>query len=281
MRSFISRAKTVVLIPILVWLIFFGLVYQNPISAEDTSQKKFFTNSLGMKFVYIHSGSFMMGSSLNPLLIENRYGGKAKWYSDECPQHEVTLTKSFYMQTTEVTQKQWLAVLGNNPSGFLNCGENCPVEKVSWDDVQKFIKRLNQKEGSGKYRLPTEAEWEYACRAGSTTAFCFGNDIGMLAEHTWFGANSIDWSHQAGQKKPNAWGLYDMHGNVWEWCQDWYGIYPSEPVRDPKGPPSGSHRVSKGGSWRSAARFCRSAHRYGVDPGYRRPTRGFRLVKDP
>lgn len=281
MRSFISRAKTIVLIPIPVWLIFFATVYQNPIGAEDTSQKKSFTNSLGMKFVYIHSGSFMMGSSMSPLLIENRYGGKAKWYSDECPQHEVTLTKSFYMQTTEVTQRQWMAVLGNNPSGFLNCGENCPVEKVSWNDVQEFIKRLNQKEGTGKYRLPTEAEWEYACRAGSTTAFCFGNDMGTLAEHAWFGPNSIDWSHQAGQKKPNAWGLYDMHGNVWEWCQDWYSIYPSEPVRDPKGPPSGSHRVSKGGSWRSAARFCRSAHRYGVDPDYRRPTRGFRLAKDP
>lgn len=279
MRSFISRSKTVVLVP--VWLIFFGIVSQDSIGAEDISQKKSFTNSLGMKFVYIHSGSFMMGSSLSPLLIENKYGGKAKWYSDECPQHEVTLTKSFYMQTTEVTQKQWMAVLGNNPSKFINCGENCPVEKVSWDDVQEFIKRLNQKEGTDKYRLPTEAEWEYACRGGSTTAFCFGNDISMLPEHTWYSANSRDWSHQAGQKKPNAWGLCDMHGNVWEWCQDWYSIYPSESVTDPKGPSSGSHRVSKGGSWRSAARFCRSAHRYGVDPGYRRPTRGFRLAKDP
>ncbi len=279
MRSFIYNIKIILVAS--VWLIIFVIISQDSRAGEDTSGKKSITNSFGMKFAYIRSGSFMIGSGLSPSVIETKYGGDAKWYNDEWPQHEVSLTKSFYIQTTEVTQRQWMAVMGNNPSGFKNCGENCPVDKVSWYDVQEFIRRLNQQEGTDKYRLPTEAEWEYACRAGSTTAFCFGNDKNVLDEYAWYNSNSRDWTHQVDQKKPNAWGLYDMHGNVWEWCQDWYSDYSSEAVTDPTGPSSGSHRVSKGGSWRSAARFCRSAHRYGVDPGYRRPTRGFRLVKDP
>lgn len=272
-RIFVTRLLASVFVLLTV------IILQESKGEEDASPDHL-SNSLGMKFVLIRSGRFMEGSDISPRLIETQYGGDEKWYQDEYPQHEVSLTKSFYMQTTEVTQRQWVAVMGRNPSIFKNCGENCPVERVSWYEVREFIKRLNQKEGTDKYRLPTEAEWEYGCRAGSTTAFCFGSDRKMLGEYAWFHDNSRDWSHPVGQKNPNILGLYDMHGNVWEWCQDWYSIYPAEPVTDPKGPSSGTHRVSKGGSWRSASRFCRSAHRFGVDPGYRRYNRGFRLVKD-
>ena len=134
-----------------------------------------FTNNLGMKFVYIKSGSFMMGSGLSPTEVASRYGGKEKYYKDEHPQHRVTLTKGFYLQTTEVTQGQWERVMGSNPSGFEGCGPDCPVEQVSWEDCQKFIRKLNQMEETGKYRLPTEAEWEYAARAGTKMPFYTGN----------------------------------------------------------------------------------------------------------
>jgi len=278
----ISSCKRIVAMVLMPLLITFLDTASHEAAAQNYSPgKKSFINTLGMQFIFIPSGTFTMGSRLQPSEIETRYGGDAKWYDDECPQHEVTLTKSFYIQTTEVTQSQWFTVMGVNPSGFKNCGGDCPVEKVSWYDTQEFINRLNQKEETDKYRLPTEAEWEYACRAGSTAVFCFGNEIKELGVYAWYNHESREWTHKVNIKKPNAWGLYDMHGNVWEWCQDWYNKYTSGPVTDPIGPPSGTHRVSKGGSWRSAARFCRSAHRYGVDPGYRRPTRGFRLVKEP
>jgi formylglycine-generating enzyme required for sulfatase activity len=279
MGHFIHHTKTALAVSFMV--VFLGMGSHSSNAEENSSRKETFLNSIGMRFVFIDSGSFMMGSGLSPLEIKDKFGGKAKWYDDECPQHKVTLTKSFYIQTTEVTQKQWISVMGVNHSEFKNCGDNCPVERVSWYDAQEFITRLNNKENTEKYRLPTEAEWEYACRAGSTTAFCFGNDKTMLNKYAWYNTNSRNWAHQVDQKKPNIWGLYDMHGNVWEWCQDWYSEYPDEEVTDPAGPVSGSHRVSKGGSWRSASRFCRSAHRYGVDPAYRRPTRGFRVAMDP
>jgi formylglycine-generating enzyme required for sulfatase activity len=248
---------------------------------EQESIQNTYINSLAMEFARIQPGSFMMGSNLSPADVEMQYGGEAKWYEDEGPQHNVTLTKPFYMQTSEVTQGQWVAVMGVNPSMYQNCGDNYPVDKVSWNDVDEFITRLNLRENTDKYRLPSEAEWEYACRAGQTEAFSFGGDKKKLGDYGWFHDNSRGWPHHVYQKSPNAWGLYDMHGNVWEWCQDWYGKYPSESVTDPRGPDSGTHRVSRGGSWRSVSRFCRSAHRFGVDPGYRRPNRGLRLAKDP
>jgi formylglycine-generating enzyme required for sulfatase activity len=276
-KPFHGQIKKILFISVFVLS---GHINQHITCAENISQNRSMTNSLGMKFVLIQPGKFMMGSKLSPTEIEDKYGGEAKWYSDETPQHEVTITKPYYIQTTEVTQGQWKAVMGFNPSGLKTCGENCPAEKVSWHDVEEFIKRLNQKEGTDTYRLPTEAEWEYACRAGSVTEFCFGDEKNKLDYYAWHNYNSDDWTHHVYRKRPNAWGLYDMHGNVWEWCQDWYSDYPSEPAIDPIGPNSGSHRVSRGGSWRSAAMFCRSPHRYGVDPNYRRPTRGFRLVKN-
>jgi len=227
-------------------------------------------NDLGMAFVYIEPGTFMMGSPSNE---KNR--------DDDETQHRVTLTKGYYLQTTEVTQGQWKAIMGNNPSNFKNCGDDCPVENVSWNDVQEFIKKVNQREGINVYRLPTEAEWEYACRAGSTTSYCFGNRSDGLEAYAWYTSNSGGKPHPKVQKQPNAWGLYDMYGNVWEWCADWYGDYPSGSVTDSKGPSSGKSRVSRGGSWNSLARFCRSAFRGRDFPGNRSSILGFRLARLP
>ena len=223
------------------------------------------TNRLGMKFVRIPAGSFNMGSNSGN--------------SDEKPVHRVTISKPFYMQTTEVTQAQWRAVMGSNPSNFK--GDARPVEKVSWIDVQEFIRKLNAKEGSDKYRLPTEAEWEYAARAGSQSKYCFGDDAGRLGDYAWYDSNSGNKTHAVGQKKPNGWGLYDMHGNVWEWVQDWYGenYYSSSSSTDPSGPSSGSYRVYRGGSWDSPTGNCRSAFRGRYDPGYRYYDLGFRLAR--
>ena len=228
-----------------------------------------FTNSIGMKFVYVSPGTFIMGSPTDE-------PGRD---SDE-RQHRVTLSKDFYIQITEVTQRQWQAIMGHNPSHFKNCGNNCPVETVSWNDCQEFIRRLNQKEKANKYRLSTEAEWEYACRAGSTTPFYYGIDQSMLSNHAWYGDVSRKGTRPVGQKKPNAWGLYDMHGNVWEWCQDWYGEYPTGYVIDPKRPSSGSSRVLRGGGWSNNARYCRSANRGRDNPDNRNYFYGFRLARD-
>ena len=222
----------------------------------------------GMEFVYIQPGAFIMGS---PLGEEGRN-------RDEM-QNRVTLTKGFYMQTTEVTQGQWKAIMGSNPSYFKECGDDCPVDRVSWRDAQDFIWKLNHREGASRYRLPTEAEWEYAARAGSTTRFSFGDSDADLDQHGWYRSNSGSKTHPVGRKKPNAWGLYDMHGNVWEWCQDLYRDYPSGSVTDPTGPTSSSYRVLRGGSWRSGLRSLRSANRngaYRVRGGY---SIGFRLLR--
>ena len=182
------------------------------------------------------------------------------------------------MLETEVTQEMWESVMGDNPS--YNKGTNLPVEDVSWEDCQEYIKKLNQTGGipSGyKLSLPTEAQWEYACRAGSTGAY---GGTGDLDEMGWYYDNSGGETHEVRGKKPNAWGLYDMHGNVWEWCQDWYdyGYYEKSPDQDPPGPGSGSSRVYRGGSWYSNARDCRSAIRSRYAPGYRGSLLGLRLA---
>jgi formylglycine-generating enzyme required for sulfatase activity len=169
--------------------------------------------------------------------------------------------------------------MGDNPSHFQQCGEDCPVETVSWNDAQEFIKKLNEMENTDKYRLPTEAEWEYACRAGSTARFCCGDEETKLEEYAWINKNSDGKTHPVGKKKPNAWGLLDMHGNVYEWCQDWYGEYPAGPVTDPPGPASGKSRVFRGGSWNYGARSSRSAYRYRFDPDLRYSYLGFRVAR--
>ncbi|MDY6854308.1 MAG: formylglycine-generating enzyme family protein [Thermodesulfobacteriota bacterium] len=224
------------------------------------------TNSVGMKFMYIPPGTFLMGSPPDEL-------GR---HSDEI-QHQVTLTKGFYMQTTEVTQAQWKAVMENNPSYFK--GDDLPVERISWNEAQEFIQKLNEIEATGRYRLPTEAEWEYACRSGNMSAYYFGNSGEELERYAWYGGGYLDKTSSVGKKKPNAWGLYDMHGNVWEWCQDWFGKYPSASVVDPKGPPLGQNIVYRGGSWFDAGKYCRSAFRYRSAPGFEYHHLGFRVVR--
>jgi len=246
-----------------------------PPQNKTSSIEPEFVNSINMKFVYIPPGEFMMGSPPDE-------PGR----SDDEILHKVTLTKGFYMQTTQVTQKQWMAIMGSNPSHFKH-DENCPVEQVSYDNIQDFIKKLNLKEGADKYRLPTEAEWEYACRAGTTTPFYFGKCLS--ANQANYDGNYPLEDCPKGQYRektvpvgsfaPNAWGLYDMHGNVWEWCQDWYGNYTADAVPDPTGPSSGSSRVLRGGGWNSVARYCRTAYRYYISPGSGLSYYGFRLVR--
>jgi formylglycine-generating enzyme required for sulfatase activity len=217
-----------------------------------------------MDFVLIPAGKFLMGADTGA--------------NDEKPMHEVRISKPFYLGKYEVTQGEWQAVMGTNPSNFK--GEaNLPVENVSWNEVQEFIRRLNAKEGGTKYRLPTEAEWEYVARAGSTTTYSFGNDERQLGEYAWYSANSGSKTHLVGQKKPNAWGLHDMHGNVWEWVQDWYGPYTAGSAVDPAGPTSGSRRVYRGGSWFYDAKLCRSAYRVINAPGYSSVHLDLRLLR--
>jgi formylglycine-generating enzyme required for sulfatase activity len=217
-----------------------------------------------MQFALIPAGEFQMGS--------------ANGANDERPVRTVRISKPFYLGIYEVTQGQWEAVMGNNPSQFKGDASR-PVERVSWEEVQQFIDKLNAREGGTKYRLPTEAEWEYAARAGSTTAYSFGDDSSQLGKYAWFEGNAGNTTHPVGKLQPNAWGLYDMHGNVWEWVQDWYGKYAAEPVTDPQGPASGSDRVIRGGGWGHVAGFCRSAYRLHGAPGGRSDSLGFRLLR--
>lgn len=241
---------------------------------SEVIQSKNIIQFLGMKFVLIKPGTFMMGSSADETGRDN----------DET-QHSVTLTKKFYIQTTEVTQGQWRKAMKSNPSYFKDSGDDCPIESVSFDDCQEFIQKLNKQENTNKYRLPTEAEWEYACRAGSKTAFTNGDITkkdwihnAKLDQISWYSANSERKTHPVGQKEPNKWGVYDMHGNVWEWCQDRYGRYPYQYLIDPEGASSGTRRVFKGGSWLNDAAQCRSANRFRDIPSFKSRYLGFRLV---
>lgn len=222
------------------------------VRGQDTSPTQHVTNSIGMKLVYIPVGEFTRNS------------------------HRVRLTSAFLMGTTEVTQGQWLTVMGNNPSHFK--GDDLPVEWVSWEEAVEFCRKLSEKEGK-EYRLPTEAEWEYACRAGTTTEYSSGDGEDALKRVGWYSDNSGGKTQPVGQKQANAWGLYDMHGNVWEWCNDWYGgVYPNGEVTDPTGPATGSYRVIRGGSWGGTPRHCRSAIRLHDSPGSRGSGYGFRVV---
>jgi formylglycine-generating enzyme required for sulfatase activity len=238
-------------------------------------------NSIGMKLVLIPKGSFMMGSPHE----------KAPWlgswmYSDE-EQLQVTISKDYYLGVAEVTQGQYEKVMGNNPSRFQGGrikgnSLNHPVEQVSWKDAVQFCRNLSglpeEKKAGRVYRLPTEAEWEYACRAESETAFSFGDSKHSLGDFAWSLHNSGGKTHPVGEKNPNAWGLYDMHGNVWEWCSDWYGDYPKGAVTDPVGPGKGLFRVLRGGSWVNKAASCRSADRFGSYPSDRDCFSGFRVA---
>ena len=203
---------------------------------------------------------------------------KAKHEDDESPLHKVTF-RPFYMQTTEVTQEQWKVVMSSNPSHFK--GDSLPVEDFSWDDVQEFIRRLNQMDPGKDYRLPSEAEWEYACRAGTTTPYYCGINEAGLELVCWYKDNSGSTTHSVGTKEPNAWGLYDMHGNVWEWCEDYYHDSYSGAPTDGSASISLSSgiRVIRGGSWYYFAGVCRSANRFKCEPGSRRSDLGFRIAR--
>lgn len=237
--------------------------------ASSAGPSKTLRNSVGMELVLIPAGSFTMGA-------DQKFEEAS---DDETPQRRVTMSKPFYLGKNEVTQEQWVAVMGTNPSQFK--GPSNPVEGVSWDDVQVFLQTLNASEGSGAYRLPTEAEWEYAARAGSTSQFAFGDEEEQLGEYAWYSVNSGKKTRPVGQKRPNAFGLYDMHGCVLEWCADRYGAYPSGTATDPTGPSVGSYRVFRGGSWGHRAAICRSAYRSGYLPGYRSSCVGFRVARSP
>jgi len=257
----------------------FAMCLSNFESAKAQAPKTI-TNTIGMKLVLIPKGTFQMGS---PIEEEGRG-------IDE-EQHQVTISKDYYLGVTEVTQGQYEKVMGTNPSHFQtrvirkSDSSMYPVESVSWDDAVEFCKRLSdlpEETKAGRvYRLPTEAEREYACRAGSKTAYSFGASAKSLGNYAWFGENSNFQTHPVSEKKPNAWGLYDMHGNVWEWCSDWYGDYPKGAANDPTGPREASIRVRRGGSWDFEAAHCRSALRDWYDPSYRRSDLGFRLALSP
>ena len=235
------------------------------------------TNSIGMKLVLIPKGTFTMGSPIEEEGAEN----------DE-DQHQVTISNDYYLGMTEVTQGQYEKVMGTNPSHFQkrvirkSDSSMYPVETVSWEDAVEFCKRLSElpeeKKAGRVYRLPTEAEWEYACRASSTTAYSFGASATPLGDYAWFRGNSDQQTHPVGEKQANAWGLYDMHGNVWEWCSDWYGDYPKGAVSDPIGPKASTGRVIRGGGWFNGTADCRSAIRDRPDPSLRDNRISFRVA---
>lgn len=237
-----------------------------------------FTNSIGMSFQQIAPGSFVMG---NP-------AAKSTLFLSETP-HKTTITKSFYIGCYQVTQAQFQKVMGENPSWFRSGAEtpdtsNHPVESVSWYQAYAFclfLSALPEEQQAGRtYRLPTEAEWEYACRAESSAEYCFGDDPSTLNRYAWHGQNSPARTSPVGTKLPNAWGLYDMHGNVLEWCADWYGPYPQTACSDPSGPTQGYGRVFRGGSFDFSPNLCGSSFRSMNHPTYRMQNLGFRIVTD-
>jgi sulfatase modifying factor 1 len=249
------------------------------VPAPVLASEKVFRNSLGMEFALIPAGTFIMGSP-----PDEPHRSKSE------VQHPVTISRPFYMQTTEVTLKQWWAVMGKRLFGRRTGTDDMPVTRVSWYDCMKFIEKLNaQKEGV--YRLPTEAEWEYACRAGTITAYSWGNRIdctramygnnsrksGECLEHVKSRGLAVDGRAPVKSYPPNAWGLYDTHGNVWEWCINWHGDYPARAVTDPLGPDSGTRKIRRGGSWFGDGYLCRSANRNFGHPASRYRTTGFRL----
>ena len=236
-------------------------------------------------FVWVPPGSFMMGSSLTADEVWTTYGGASpRDFENEHPQHEVTLTHGFWLGKYEVTQAQWIAVMGENPS--FREGDSLPVEGISWNDAQAFIGALNG--NTVRFRLPTEAEWEYACRAGTATPFYHGSDAASLVDYAWIIANATGADFNAvtqpvGQLLPNAWGLHDMLGNVWEFCADWYDAdyYAESPALDPLGPEAGAFRVLRGGTVERTEVRARCAFRSRNDPEFSTRDQGLRIVYVP
>jgi formylglycine-generating enzyme required for sulfatase activity len=255
-----------------------------PTTNPEPTVDPVFTNSIGMEFAPIPAGRFDMGAAPGEPAV-----------AEELPQHPVNITEGFMLGRWEVTQAQWEAVMGANPYSLdrSNPFYTLPgmAERitrpdhpatVSWNDAQSFIAQLNSLEGVDRYRLPTEAEWEYAARAGTTTAYSFGTSEADLAHHAWYGEDfTTGGTHPVGQKLPNPWGLHDVHGNVWEWVSDYYSpdYYAASPVDDPAGPVDTGSRVVRGGSWHVSSDSWRSAFRKPYDPDYRGISIGFRVLR--
>lgn len=245
--------------------------------AESNAERETITITLPgnveMKFRLIPAGSFLMGS---PESEQDRESG-------EGPQHKVTISRPFYMAIHEVTHEQWKAVTGEirNYAGFDGSNFDVPMMTTSWQECSDFIEKLNDL-GIGKFRMPTEAEWEYAARAGSTSRFYWGDDPDYMdiEDYAWFDENAEGEGHPVGEKEPNPWGLYDMAGNVWEWCQDWYSEYGGEDQVDPVGPENGESKVFRGGEWFNPPQNCRSAYRGKFPPGNWLYFGGLRLVME-
>jgi formylglycine-generating enzyme required for sulfatase activity len=270
-----------------------GLMAALTVMAQEVKPGKVdvidFGEGVKLEMVLVPAGKFKMGftkKELEDLKVEfqeelKKEFGKEDFdfvdliISKQGKQHEVTLTKPFYMGKHEVTQEQWEAVMGKNPS--TTKGAKLPVTNVSWEDCQEFIKKLNKKTDGG-YRLPTEAEWEFACRAGTSTAYSFGDKI--TPKDANYRDSKIGKPVAVGSYKPNAFGLFDMHGNVWEWCEDWHGEYPFA-VTDPKGPATGNRRVLRGGSFPDLVSGARSSGRSHLSPTDRGTDGGFRLARTP
>jgi formylglycine-generating enzyme required for sulfatase activity len=231
------------------------------------------TNSIGMKLLLIPPGESLMGSPKS-----------STSYAVERPMHQVRITRAFCLGAFPVTQAEYERVMGVNPSCFTG-DPNRPVDNVSWEDAREFLRRLSalpEEEVAGHvYGLPTEAQWEYACRVGSITPWCFGDDPDRLGEHAWFLDNSGHETHPVGRKAANPWGLYDMYGNLWEWCEDWFGAtyYGESPGDDPAGPPSGTYRILRGGSWACPVWNTCSASRHWLLADSRVSHAGFRAAR--
>jgi formylglycine-generating enzyme required for sulfatase activity len=251
-----------------------------PLVIEDKKRTKSivisdnFTNSIKMEFSLIPAGEFVMGA-----LPTDKDAN-----DDESPIHKVRITKNFYISKFLTPQGNWKSIMNNNPSFFKKLGDDNPIERVSWYLIQDFIKRLNEKEKlepKEEYRLPTEAEWEYVCKAGSSTKYYHSNKSDLLEEYAWFSYTSNRSTQVVGNKKPNAYGIYDMLGNVREWCNDWYDpkYYSKSPLIDPKGPAKGEFKTMRGGSWHCVPRLTRTTQRYHHIPSSKSFLIGFRLVK--
>lgn len=277
-------------------IVLFDFFGKNADNINVAASERAVTNKLGMTFIYIPAGQFLMGSPKDEM---------GRDWNEQL--HSVIISKGFYIQESEVTQGQWKKLVGFNPSSFTDCGENCPVDTVSWEQCIEFIRVLNDWEGTTKYRLPTEAEWEYACRAGSITAFSNG-DITQefcapiepaLDETSWYCGNSgyknppdVLRPHPVKTKKSNRWGIYDMHGNVQEWCMDscgwkssWFGRTGAitstykDNIVDPISK-EGDRRIIRGGGWHQPPKYCRSANRSFYKPVAKRNSLGFRIVRE-
>ena len=249
------------------------LNYNNQTTIDNNEEFQIFPDLPKTEMVFVQGGTFTMGCT-------DEQGNDCD--EDEKPAHQVTLS-DYYIGKYEVIQGLWKKIMGSNPSNFKNCGDDCPVENVSWDDCQEFISKLNQLTGK-RFRLPTEAEWEYAARGGREVAgniqlqtlYAGSNALGEVA---WYNKNSDGKTHTVGTKKPNDLGLYDMSGNVWEWCNDWYGDYNSSAVKNPLGPSTKSDRVVRGGSWDYSGNNCRVSNHEYLNNGYRNTYNlGLRLV---